>query len=711
MQYAPTFPEKDRVSSGRYYLLSRTIRDEYVFHSIMSNRLSDRYPDRGVLNTPHIDLTSTPPPFAERLVGRMLLRPTLPAEKSDLKGWRGVMYETRGDKYVFHFSMSNQLSDRCPCRGVLHTLLIDSTSTLSPLAECLVGRMQYAPTLPAEKSDLKGWCGVTFRRRGDEYVFLFSISNRLSDRYPGRAQKHTPPARLSSTPTSFAGRLVGRMQYAPTLSKKEEGSSGRYFPSSRIIRDEYVFHFSMPNRLSDRYPCRGVLNTPLARLSSTLSSLTGRLVGRKQYAPTFPEKDKVSSDRYFPSSWTIRDEYVFYFSMSDRLSDRYPGRAQKHTPLARLSSTLSPLAGRLVGRMQYAPTFPEKDKVSSGRYFLLSQTVRDQYVSLFSMSNRLSDRCPCRAQKHTPPAHLSSTLSPLTGRLVGRMQYVPTLSEKEEVSSGRCFLLSRTVRDKSVFHSSMSNRLSDRCPGRAQKHTPHNHSRKGYLITRQTIWGRMQYAPTLPAEKLDLKGWWEVMFGTMVDKYVFLFSMSNRLSDRYPGRAQKHTPLVRLSSTLSPFAGRLVGRMQYSPTLLEKEEISFGRCFPLSWTMADEYVFHFTMSNRLSDEYPGRAQKHTPPARLSSTPSPLAGRLVGRMQYAPTLPEKDKVSLGRCYLLSRTMSDKYVFHFSISNRLSDGYPGRGAKAYAPYRSNVYLFVPYGAFGRAYAIRPYIVEKR
>ena len=36
-----------RDSSGRYYLLSRTIRDEYVFHSIMSNRLLDRHPGRG----------------------------------------------------------------------------------------------------------------------------------------------------------------------------------------------------------------------------------------------------------------------------------------------------------------------------------------------------------------------------------------------------------------------------------------------------------------------------------------------------------------------------------------------------------------------------------------------------------------------------------------------------------------------------------------
>ena len=66
--------------------------DKSVFHSSMSNRLLDRYPGRGVLHTPHIDSTSTLSPFAGRLVGRMQYAPTLPAEKSDLKGWRGVMF-------------------------------------------------------------------------------------------------------------------------------------------------------------------------------------------------------------------------------------------------------------------------------------------------------------------------------------------------------------------------------------------------------------------------------------------------------------------------------------------------------------------------------------------------------------------------------------------------------------------------------------------
>ena len=140
-------------SSGRYYLLSRTIRDEYVFHFFMSNRLSDRYPCRGVLHTPHIDSTSTPSPLAGRLVGRMQYAPTLPAEKSDLKGWRGIMFGTMGDEYVFHFSMFNRLSDGYPGRGVLNTPPAHLSSTISPFVGRLVGRMQYAPTFP-EKDEV-----------------------------------------------------------------------------------------------------------------------------------------------------------------------------------------------------------------------------------------------------------------------------------------------------------------------------------------------------------------------------------------------------------------------------------------------------------------------------------------------------------------------------------------------------------------------------
>ena len=138
-----------------------------------------------------------------------------------------------------------------------------------------------------------------------------------------------------------------------------------------------------------------------------------------------------SPGRCYLLSRTIRDEYVFHFSMFNRLSDGYPGRGVLHTPHIDSTSTHSPFAGHLVGRMQYAPTFPEKDKVSLGRYYLLSRTIRDEYVFHFSMFNRLSDRDPCRGVLNTPHIDSTSIPSPLAGRLVGRMQYAPTLPEKE----------------------------------------------------------------------------------------------------------------------------------------------------------------------------------------------------------------------------------------------------------------------------------------
>ena len=228
------------------------------------------------------------------------------------------------------------------------------------------------------------------------------------------------------------------------MSRTIADSSGRCYLLSRTIRDEYVFHFSMFNRLSDMYPCRGVLHTPPARLSSTPSPLAGRLVGRMQYAPTLPEKDEVSLGMCFLLSRTMADKYVFHFSMSNRLSDRYPCRGVLHTPHIDSTSTPSPFAGRLVGRMQYAPTFPEKDKVSLGMCFLLSRTMADKYVFHFSISNRLSDGYPGRGVLNTPLARLSSTLSSLAGRLVGRMQYAPTLpAEKSDLKGWRGIMFRR----------------------------------------------------------------------------------------------------------------------------------------------------------------------------------------------------------------------------------------------------------------------------
>ena len=151
---------------------------------------------------------------------------------------------------------------------------------------------------------------------------------------------------------------------------------------------------------------------------------------------------------------------------------------------------------------------------------------------------------------------------------------------------------------------------------------------------------------------------------TIGDEYVFLFAMSRTIGD------------------------------------------SSSMYFPSSRTIKDEYVFHSIMSNRLSDRQLCRGVLHTPLNHSRKGYLIARQTIVGRMQYVTTLPKKDEVSSGRYFPLSLTMADKYVFHSSMSNRLSDRYQGRGAKAYAPCTFIVYPFAPCRAFGEAYAIRPY-----
>ena len=181
-----------------------------------------------------------------------------------------------------------------PCGLLLMETTKDSSARYFPLSQTIGDEYVFLFAMSWTIGDSSGRCYLLSPTIRDEYVFHFFMSNRLSDRYPGRGVLNTPLARLSSTPTPFAGRLVGRMQYVPTLSKKEEVSLGRYFPLSWTMADKYVFHFSMSNRLSDRYPGRGVLNTPLARLSSTLSPLAGRIGGVCNTPLPCRQKNRIS---------------------------------------------------------------------------------------------------------------------------------------------------------------------------------------------------------------------------------------------------------------------------------------------------------------------------------------------------------------------------------------------------------------------------------
>ena len=122
------------------------------------------------------------------------------------------------------------------------------------------------------------------------------------------------------------------------LIETTKAPSDRYFSLSQTIGAEYVSLFAMSRTIAD------------------------------------------SLGRYYLLSRTIRDEYVFNSIMSNRLSDRYPGRGVLHTPLIDSTSTHSPFAGRLVGRMQYAPTLPEKERFPRvGITYCLGQSETNTY--------------------------------------------------------------------------------------------------------------------------------------------------------------------------------------------------------------------------------------------------------------------------------------------------------------------------------------------
>ena len=167
--FSPCFGQSQIPWVGIFHRLGQCrINTYFISPCLISCQIGTRV--EAQKHTPPTRLSSTPTPFAGRLVGRMQYAPTLPAEKSDLKGWRGIMFGAKGEESVFHFSMSNRLSDRYPGRGAKAYAPCAFIVYPHALAGRLVRRMQYAPTLPAEKSDLKGWRGITFRRRGDSLI-------------------------------------------------------------------------------------------------------------------------------------------------------------------------------------------------------------------------------------------------------------------------------------------------------------------------------------------------------------------------------------------------------------------------------------------------------------------------------------------------------------------------------------------------------------
>ena len=241
------------------------------------------------------------------------------------------------------------------------------------------------------------------------------------------------------------------------------------------------------------------------------------------------------------------------------------------------------MARRIRGRMRYAPTLPGGRGISPSAFPLPKR---------MGFKNVLPDPQPARIGKSDPWA-----FPPLAGRIRGRMQYAPTLPEGRKSGHLAIPPLARRARRRMQYAPTHSaGRKSDpwafpSLAGRAR--------------------GRMQYAPTLPE-------------GRGISPSAFLspkrMGLKNVPLNPQPTRIGKSVPWA-----FPSLAERIRGRMQYAPTLLEGRGAS-----PSAFLSPKRMGF----KNVLPDPQPARIGKSAP----SAFPS-LAGRIRGRMQYAPTLPE------------------------------------------------------------------------
>ena len=260
--------------------------------------------------------------------------------------------------------------------------------------------MQYDPTLP-EGRGISPWAFPSPKRMG--------LKNVPPNLQPTRIGKSDPWAF-----PSLAGRIRGRMQYAPTLPEGR-GISPLAFPSSKRLGFKNVPANPQPTRIGKSDPW-------------AFSPLAGRTRGRMQYAPTHSTGRKIA-----PSAFSSPKRMGF----KNVPPNLQPTRIGKSDPLAFLS-----LAGRIMGRMQYAPTHSAGRKIDPLAFPPLAGRARGrmQYAPTHSAGRKIAPSAfssPKRMEFENVPPNPQPTrigksdpwpFPSLAGRIMGRMQYAPTNS-------------------------------------------------------------------------------------------------------------------------------------------------------------------------------------------------------------------------------------------------------------------------------------------
>ena len=241
----------------------------------------------------------------------------------------------------------------------------------------------------------------------------------------------------------LVGRIMGRMQYAPTLSAGRGISPLAFSSLAGWIRGRMQYAPTHPaGRKSDPWAflslagragggcfcapihsegrkCDPWAFSPLVGRARgggfcapthsaegksdpwAFSSLAGRIRGRMQYVPTHSTGRKIVPSA-FPSPKRMGFKNV--------PPNPQPTRIGKSDPWA-----FPPLAGRTRGRIQYAPTHSEGRKIAPSAF---------PSPKRMGFKNVLLNPQPTRIGKSVP-----WPLPSLAGRIRGRIQYVPTLLE------------------------------------------------------------------------------------------------------------------------------------------------------------------------------------------------------------------------------------------------------------------------------------------
>ena len=301
--------------------------------------------------------------------------------------------------------------------------------------------------------------------------------------------------------------------------------------------------------------------------------LQGHAVGRMPYAPTSYRQETL-----FPiNSRGERTETKIQEQKNHPL-DSGAERHTPHTDRVRTETKMQerifcPLRDHVVGRMQYAPTSYQQER-------LFPINSREERIET-KMQEQKNRPLGSRGVLHTP--HMDRVrietkmqeriFCPLRGHVVGRMQYAPTScrqerlfpinSQEERIETKMQEQKSRPLGSRGVLHTPYTDRVRIETKTQEQIFCP----LRGHVV------GRMQYVPTSCRQ--------ETLFPINSQEERTETKMQEQKNHPSDSGTKWHTPHMDRVRTetkkqeriFCPLRGHVVGRMQYAPTSYRQETL------------------------------------------------------------------------------------------------------------------------------------------